>query len=67
MWAIAGAKGKDWILFFKNTNGKRIQADGAARRGMRRACYDGIELREQGALEAFMSLVPSWTPAEIGK
>lgn len=48
MWAIAGAKGKDWILFFKNTSGKRFQADGAARRGMRRACYHGIKLREQG-------------------
>lgn len=67
-WAVAGAKGTDWILFFKNTNGKwaRIQSDGTTRRGMTQACYNGIKLREQGAPEAFMREVPVCTPAEIG-
>lgn len=67
-WAVAGTKGTDWILFFKNTNGKwaRIQADGTTRRGMTQACYNGIKLREQGAPEAFMREVPVCTPAEIG-
>lgn len=68
-WAVAGAKGTDWILFFQHSNGKwgRIPADGTTRRGMTRACYNGIKLREQGAPEAFMREVPVCTPGEIGK
>lgn len=68
-WAVAGAKGTDWILFFKHSNGKwaKIPSDGTTRRGMTRACYNGIKLREQGAPEAFMREVPVCTPGEIGK
>lgn len=64
-----GAKGTDWILFFKHSNGKwgKIPADGTMRRGMTRACHNGIKLREQGAPEAFMREVPVCTPAQIGK
>ena len=67
-WAVAGAKGTDWILFFKNTDGKwaKIPADGMKRTGMTQACYNGIKLRQQGAPEAFMREVPVCTPAEIG-
>lgn len=68
-WAVAGAKGTDWILFFKHLNGKwaKISSDGTTRRGMTRACYNGIKLREQGAAEAFMREVPVCTPGEIGR
>lgn len=68
-WAVAGAKGTDWILFFKHSNGKwaKIPSDGTTRRGMTRACYNGIKLREQGAPEAFMREVPVCTPGEIGR
>ena len=67
-WAVAGAKGTDWILFFKNSNGKwaRIKPAGTKWTGMAQACYNGIKLREQGAPEAFMREVPVCTPAEIG-
>lgn len=68
-WAIAGANGTDWIVYFKNTNGKwgRIPADGQKATGMHQECFNGIKLRQQGAPEAFLRKVPICTPAEIGK
>lgn len=68
-WAIAGANQTDWVLYFKNSNGKWavIPTDGTKQSGMRQGCYNGIKLREQGAPEAFMRRVPVCTPAEIGR
>ena len=68
-WAIAGANQTDWILYFKNSNGKWavIPTAGTKQSGMMRGCYNGITLREQGAPEEFISQAPICTPAEIGK
>ena len=68
-WAIAGANQTDWILYFKNSNGKWavIPTAGTKQTGMQRGCYNGLTLREQGAPEEFISQVPICTPAEIGK
>ena len=68
-WAIAGANQTDWILYFKNSNGKWavIPTAGTKQTGMQRGCYNGLTLREQGAPEEFMRQAPICTPAEIGK
>lgn len=68
-WAIAGANQTDWILYFKNSNGKWavIPTAGTKQNGMARGCYNGITLREQGAPEEFIRQAPICTPAEIGK
>lgn len=68
-WAIAGANGTDWILYFKNSNGKWavIPTAGTKQTGMARGCYNGLTLREQGAPEEFIRQAPICTPAEIGK
>ena len=68
-WAIAGANQTDWILYFKNSNGKWavIPTAGTKQGGMQRGCYNGITLREQGAPEEFIRQAPICTPAEIGK
>lgn len=68
-WAIAGANQTDWILYFKNSNGKWavIPTAGTKQGGMARGCYNGITLREQGAPEEFIRQAPICTPAEIGK
>ena len=68
-WAIAGANGTDWILYFKNSNGKWavIPTAGTKQNGMQRGCYNGLTLREQGAPEEFIRQAPICTPAEIGK
>ena len=68
-WAIAGANGTDWILYFKNSNGKWavIPTAGTKQTGMSRGCYNGLTLREQGAPEEFIRQAPICTPAEIGK
>ena len=68
-WAIAGANQTDWILHFKNSNGKWavLPTAGTKQGGMQRGCYNGITLREQGAPEEFIRQAPICTPAEIGK
>lgn len=68
-WAIAGANQTDWILYFKNSNGKWavIPTAGTKQTGMARRCYNGLTLREQGAPEEFIRQAPICTPAEIGK
>jgi len=68
-WAIAGANQTDWILYFKNSNGKWavIPTAGTKQTGMQRGCYNGLTLREQGAPEEFIRQAPICTPAEIGK
>ena len=68
-WAIAGAQGTDWIMYFKNANGTWavLPADGTTRGPVQRSCYNGIKLREQGAPEEFIRKAPICTPAEIGK
>lgn len=68
-WAIAGANQTDWILYFKNSNGKWavIPTAGTKQTGMARGCYNGLSLREQGAPEEFIRQAPICTPAEIGK
>lgn len=68
-WAIAGANQTDWILYFKNSNGKWavIPTAGTKQTGMSRGCYNGLTLREQGAPEEFIHQAPICTPAEIGK
>ena len=68
-WAIAGANQTDWILYFKNSNGKWavIPTAGTKQTGMSRGCYNGLTLREQGAPEEFIRQAPICTPAEIGR
>lgn len=68
-WAIAGANQTDWILYFKNSNGKWavLPTAGTKQDGMQRGCYNGNTLREQGAPEEFIRQAPICTPAEIGK
>lgn len=68
-WAIAGANQTDWLLYFKNSNGKWAQLPkaGTKQSGMARGCYNGITLREQGAPEEFIRQAPICTPEEIGK
>lgn len=68
-WAIAGANQTDWVLYFKNANGKWavIPAAGAKQTGLAQGCYNDVTLREQGAPEEFIRRAPICTPAEIGK
>lgn len=68
-WAIAGANQTDWVLYFKNADGKWavIPAAGTKQTGLAEGCYNGITLREQGAPEEFIRRAPICTPAEIGK
>lgn len=68
-WAIAGANQTDWVLYFKNADGKWavIPAAGTKKTGLAEGCYNGITLREQGAPEEFIRRAPICTPAEIGR
>ena len=68
-WAVAGAKGTDWIMYFRYVGDRWtvVPSSGTKQSGMKRACYNGITLREQGAPEEFVRRAPICTPAEIGK
>lgn len=68
-WAIAGANQTDWVLYFKNADGKWavIPAAGTKQTGLAEGCYNDVTLREQGAPEEFIRRAPICTPAEIGK
>lgn len=68
-WAVAGAKGTDWIVYFRYVGDRWtvVPSSGTKQSGMKRACYNGITLREQGAPEEFVRRAPICTPAEIGK
>lgn len=68
-WAVAGAKGTDWIVYFRYVGDRWtvVPPSGTKQSGMKRACYNGITLREQGAPEEFVRRAPICTPAEIGK
>ncbi|MDN8605120.1 hypothetical protein Q0N48_03730 [Corynebacterium ureicelerivorans] len=68
-WAIAGANQTDWVLYFKNANGKWavIPAAGTKQTGLAQGCYNDVTLREQGAPEEFIRRAPICTPAEIGR
>ena len=68
-WAVTGANQTDWILYFKNSNGKWavISTAGTKQTGMQRGCYNGLALRELGAPEEFMRQAPICMPAKIGE
>lgn len=58
----------DWRVAFE-FDGQRWAAShhaGTTKTGMTQGCYNGIELRNKGASEGFISRLPICTPDEIG-
>lgn len=58
----------DWNVAFEFSGGtwKYIVPAGTTKWGMMTGCYNGIELRNRGASEEFLSRIPICTPDEIG-
>lgn len=58
----------DWRVAFEFDGQRWVvsQPAGTTKTGMRQGCYNGIELRNKGASEAFISRLPICTPDEIG-
>lgn len=58
----------DWRVAFEfdGQQWKVSQPAGTTKTGMTQGCYNGIELRNKGASEDFLSRLPICTPDEIG-
>lgn len=58
----------DWRVAFEFDGQRWVvsRPAGTKRTGMTQGCYNGIELRNKGASDAFLSRLPICTPDEIG-